>query len=128
VLRRRVDDFQLVLWGLTTLAGSALLMALMQSPVLVTGGAFGIGFGIGLILTPAQTLLQRQTPLPVLGRVSSAVDAVISLAQLGGMAISGACAQTAGIRAVFLGCALLTATSAITLKAIRAKRPADFPA
>jgi DHA3 family macrolide efflux protein-like MFS transporter len=128
VLRRRFDDFQLVLWGLMTLAGSALLMALLQSEVLVAGGAFGIGFGIGLILTPAQTLLQRRTPLPVLGRVSSAVDAVISLAQLGGMVLSGACAQAAGIRAVFLGCTLLTGASAIVLKAVRAKRPADFPA
>jgi DHA3 family macrolide efflux protein-like MFS transporter len=126
-LRRRLDDFQLVLWGLLTLAGSALLMALIQSEVLVTVGALGIGFGIGLILTPAQTLLQRRTPLPVLGRVSAAVDAVISVAQLGGIAISGECAQAAGIRAVFLGCTLLTALSSITLKLVRSVKPAEFP-
>lgn len=126
-LRRRLDDFQLVLWGLLTLAGSALLMALIQSEILVTVGALGIGFGIGLILTPAQTLLQRRTPLPVLGRVSSAVDAVISVAQLAGIAISGECAQVAGIRAVFLGCTILTAVSAAALKLVRTARPSDFP-
>jgi DHA3 family macrolide efflux protein-like MFS transporter len=125
-LRRHFDDCQLVLWGLTVLAGSALLMALFQSVVPVTAGAFGIGFGIGLVLTPAQTLLQTRTPLSVLGRVSSSVLAVMSVGQLGGIAISGQFARSAGIQAVFLACALVSAGCALILKVVRSHSPADF--
>ncbi len=127
-LRGGRDDSQMVFRGLAVLAGSALLLALIRTAIPVGAGAFGIGFGIALVLTPAQTLLQIQTPLPMLGRVSSTVLAVISTAQLGGVALSGRWAEAAGVRSVFLGCAALTGVCALFPRFSRASWSGGSPA
>ena len=37
---------------------------------------FLMGAGVGLLIVPAQTLIQSETPLPMAGRVSSAVTSL----------------------------------------------------
>ena len=57
-----------------------------------------MGFGVALVIIPAQTLMQGQTPLDMLGRVTSTLMSVLSFAQVAGLALSGSIAQVVGIR------------------------------
>ena len=56
---------------------------------------------------PAQTLMQRETPHALMGRISSTVMSVVFFAQLLGLVLSGLLAQFFGVRAVFFLCAVL---------------------
>ncbi len=68
----------------------------------VTGlGTFLMGVGIAMIVSPTQALLQHRTPLQMLGRVSSTVMAIVAIAQVLGLTVSGTAAHMVGIRPVF---------------------------
>ena len=51
--------------------------------------------------------MQGQTPMELIGRVSSSVMSVLSIAQLVGLVFSGSLAQTLGIRNLFYASAVL---------------------
>ena len=68
---------------------------------------FIIGFAFSAIMVPAQTLLQRETPQAMIGRVSSTNISVAFLGQIIGLALSGVLANLFGVRAVFFLCAAL---------------------
>jgi len=73
-----------------------------------------MGFGVGLLMVPAQTLIQSETPLSMVGRVSSGVMSLISLAQVGGLLLSGLLAAAIGLRPLFCAsAALLLSLSAL---------------
>jgi DHA3 family macrolide efflux protein-like MFS transporter len=57
---------------------------------------------------PAQTLIQRETPPDMLGRVGSTNASVIFLGQILGLAVSGVLAELVGVRTVFFFCAGLS--------------------
>jgi MFS family permease len=57
---------------------------------------------------PAQTLIQRETPHDMLGRVGSTNASVVFLGQILGLAVSGVLAQIIGVREVFFLCAALS--------------------
>jgi MFS family permease len=57
---------------------------------------------------PAQTLIQRETPPDMLGRVGSTNVSVIFLGQILGLAVSGILAGIVGVRTVFFLCACLS--------------------
>ena len=59
------------------------------------------------VIVPAQTLMQRETPHALMGRISSTVMSVVFFAQLLGLVLSGLLAQLFGVRAVFFLCAVL---------------------
>jgi len=69
---------------------------------------FVIGFAFAAIMVPAQTLIQRETPHDMLGRVQSTNASVIFLGQILGLAASGILAEFVGVRTVFFLCAALS--------------------
>ena len=69
---------------------------------------FTIGFAFAAIMVPAQTLIQRETPPDMLGRVGSTNASVIFLGQILGLAVSGVLAELVGVRTVFFLCAALS--------------------
>jgi DHA3 family macrolide efflux protein-like MFS transporter len=69
---------------------------------------FMIGFSFAAIMVPAQTLIQRETPADMLGRVGSSSTSVIFLGQVAGLGVSGVLAEIVGVRLVFFLCAGLS--------------------
>ena len=68
---------------------------------------FGVGVGVVFVIVAAQTLMQGQTPIELVGRVSGSFMAVLSIAQLVGLVFSGSLAQTLGIRNLFYASAAM---------------------
>jgi len=88
--------------GIVLMGGTSLAVA--------TGaGAFVMGLGVGFMMVPAQTIMQSETPLPMVGRVASSVMALISVAQVLGLLLSGSLADFLGMRPLFYASATLIA-------------------
>jgi hypothetical protein len=97
---RRQSSAHLVLFGLITIGVFVVIMASFKNLIAAGIGTFGTGVGIVFIIVSAQTLMQQETPVELVGRVSSSVMSVISLAQLVGLIFSGSLAQTGVIKSV----------------------------
>ena len=111
VMRKLASTFTndtLVLSGLAGIggigAGVFLLGALAYAAATLLA-AFTIGFAFAAIMVPAQTLLQRETPHTMIGRVSSTNISVAFFAQIIGLLLSGVFADLFGVRTVFFLCA-----------------------
>ncbi|MFN0121364.1 MAG: MFS transporter [Blastocatellia bacterium] len=91
----------LVIEGLLGIGLSVALMAMIVSLPVALLGALGIGFGSGFLMVAANTIIQQETPMELAGRVSSSVWALMSMAQLFGLALAGAVAQRFGILLMF---------------------------
>ncbi len=70
---------------------------------------FVLGLAISFVLVPAQTLMQQETPHAMIGRVSSSFVSLISVAQVGGLLLSGYLAHVLGIRQLFIASAIALA-------------------
>ncbi len=66
---------------------------------------FLLGFAVSMVLIPAQTMSQQETPPEMVGRVSSTFMSMISIAQVLGLLLSGVLAQRLGMRPLFFACA-----------------------
>jgi MFS family permease len=82
----------------------------------------GVGFGVAFIIAPSQALFQQETPVTMVGRVSSSVMSVLTCSQVFGLMISGTLAQAIGIRNLFFASAatlgLVAAFGYIRLKKV----------
>jgi MFS family permease len=92
---------RLVVSGLAGIGLFIVLTATLGSVAGTVSGMFGLGFCVAFIMIPAQTLLQQETPRPMLGRVSSSLWSVLSMAQIAAMLIAGPTAQSIGIRNLY---------------------------
>ena len=123
VIRKLAGKFEpgyLILSGLTGVACTILLLALTANFILAMAATIGIGICVALIIVSSQTVSQGQTPIPMLGRVSSSTMAVMAFAQVGGMALSGSIAQAIGIRKSYLISSLiLFGVAAVGLRYVR---------
>lgn len=109
---RRVTPQHLVIWGLGGM-GLGVLMTALFGAVITTGlGMLSIGFFAAFIMTPAQTLLQKETPPALLGRVSSSLMSLMAGSQVIAMFIAGPVAEMTGIRNLYLGSAAMLAVIA----------------
>jgi MFS family permease len=97
----------LVVAGLLGMGIAVVVMASIGHVAVAGIGAFGIGFGAIFIIVPTQTLMQQETPVELVGRVSSSFMSVLSISQLVGLIISGSLAQTLGIRNLFFASAVM---------------------
>lgn len=129
--RRAAKDrpmVNVVLAGLLALGGGAALLGAFRSSATAALSTFAIGAGIATVIVPAQTLTQKETPPPMMGRVSSTFLSLFSLAQVLGLLLSGVLATRLGIRQLFLGCgaglALLAAAGWTWLKPRADEAPA----
>ena len=102
------SDTGLVLWGLVGIGGGVLLLGAVPHIVATFVATFVIGFAFAAIMVPASTLIQRETPPDMLGRVGSTNASVIFLGQILGLAASGILAELVGVRMVFFLCAGLS--------------------
>ena len=125
---KQVSKTHLALWGLFTMGAFVVAMASFKTIAAASVGMFGLGVGVILVIVSAQTLMQGQTPMEMIGRVSASFMAVLSLAQLVGLVISGSLAQTLGIRNLFFASAallfLITALGYFSLPQQHAGAPA----
>jgi MFS family permease len=96
-----------VLGGLLMIGIAILVTALFQYAAVTALGMFGVGFGVAFIIAPSQALFQQETPVNMVGRVSSSVMSVLTCSQVFGLMISGSIAQAIGIRNLFLASAAL---------------------
>jgi MFS transporter, DHA3 family, macrolide efflux protein len=110
VVRRISGKFSnatLVLGGLAGIGLGALILGALPWVVFSMLGCFTLGFAFAGVIVPAQTLMQRETPHALLGRISSTMMSMIFFAQLVGLMLSGILANAIGVRAVFFLCAVL---------------------
>src|SRR5215475_765433 len=78
----------LVITGLFGMGMAVMVMVSIGHVAVAAIGAFGIGFGAIFIIVPTQTLMQQETPVELVGRVSSSFMSVLSVSQLLGLIIS----------------------------------------
>lgn len=102
----------LVLFGLVMLAVSTGMLGGFGNLPVAALSMFVLGAAIALVIVPAQTLMQQETPHAMIGRVSSSFMSLISLAQVAGLLLSGWLAQRLGIRHLFLWSAVVLAAIA----------------
>jgi MFS family permease len=94
---------EVVVAGLLGIGLSILGVASVVSIPSTVLGMLGIGVFAAFTMIPAQTLIQEETPKEMLGRVSSSMWSVLSIAQVTAMLIAGPVAQMAGIRSLYFG-------------------------
>jgi len=97
----------LVVAGLFGMGMAVMVMVSIGHVAVAAIGAFGIGFGAIFIIVPTQTLMQQETPVELVGRVSSSFMSVLSVSQLLGLIISGSLTQRMGIRNLFFASAAM---------------------
>ena len=97
----------LVVAGLFGMGVAVMVMVSIGHVAVAAVGAFGIGFGAIFIIVPTQTLMQQETPVELVGRVSSSFMSVLSVSQLLGLIISGLLTQRMGIRNLFFASAAM---------------------
>jgi MFS family permease len=102
-----VASSSLVLSGLAGIGLGALLLGAVPWVGMSMLACFTLGFAFAGVIVPAQTLMQKETPHALMGRISSTMMSVVFFAQLIGLALSGVLANTFGVRAVFFLCAVL---------------------
>jgi MFS family permease len=104
VFANSVKKSVLVYAGLAGIAAGLFLLGAVVHIWSTLLGEFVIGFAFAAIFIPAQTMIQQETPAPLLGRVGSTVMSAIFTAQIVGLVLSGTLAQRLGVRQVFTGC------------------------
>jgi MFS family permease len=100
-----LSNSTLVLGGLAGIGLGALLLGAFTYAATAMLGTFTLGFMFAGVIVPAQTLMQRETPHELMGRVSSTMMSVVFFAQLIGLVLSGVFAEAFGVRTVFFVCA-----------------------
>jgi MFS family permease len=110
--------------GLTILAVSLLFLGGAQGLGLSTDGpltlmnvvivvAFTAGVSYAFVAVPAQTALQEELPSDVRGRVFGVLNTLVSLASFVPIIIVGPIADSVGVTAVIMLCAMVVALTAI---------------
>jgi DHA3 family macrolide efflux protein-like MFS transporter len=102
-----VPNATLVLSGLAGIGVGALLLGALPWVAASMFACFTLGFTFAGVIVPAQTLMQKETPHALMGRISSTSMSVIFFGQLAGLVLSGVLAEEFGVRAVFFLCAVI---------------------
>lgn len=111
--------------GLAGVAVCVFILAVVSNVYIAAAATLGIGFSVALVVISAQTMMQGQTPMEMLGRVSSSLMSVLALAQVAGLALSGSIAQIVGIRnAYFATAALLLLIAAAGWRTVNQRQAA----
>jgi MFS family permease len=129
IVSRHVKDDVLVLSGLAGIGAGVLILGGVAFVWTTLAASFIIGFAFSAIMVPAQTLLQRETPREMIGRVSSTNISMAFLAQILGLVLSGVLANRFGVRIVFFFCAgLAVALAAAGRLFLHTKQPPEASA
>ncbi len=110
----RVPQQFLVIYGLGGMGVAVLVTAVFGRIASTAIGMLGMGFCAAFIMVPSQTLVQRETPHALLGRVASSLMSLMAMSQVLAMFVAGPVAQQLGIRTLYFGSAgMLGAIGAI---------------
>ncbi len=104
-LAKRTSNNTLVYAGLGGMAIGIALLAGIPNIFAALVALFIVGFGVGGIIVPSQTMIQQETPQALLGRVGSTLMSLIFSAQIAGLILSGVLANHTSVRRVFALCA-----------------------
>ncbi len=124
---RRRSKRAIVLLGLLSLGIATAILGIFRSTPMAAVSTFGLGFAIALVIVPAQTLMQQETPHELMGRVSSSFMSLVSFAQVLGLLLSGYLAQALGMRLLFQASALALGVLAL-IGYLRHRATAPLPA
>jgi MFS family permease len=128
VAKKRSKEHMMML-GLFGVAGGILVLAVFSSIVITVMATIAIGVFVALIIIAAQTLMQGQTPVEMLGRVTSSLMSVLSLAQVAGLGVAGGIAQAIGIRnSYYVTSALLICIAAAGWRVVDRRKAAQATA
>ena len=120
---RHIPQQYLVIYGLSGMGLAVLVTAVFGKVASTAVGMLGLGFFAAFIMVTAQTLIQRETPHELLGRVSSSLMSVLAVSQVVAMFVAGPVAQRAGIRNLYFGsAAMLAMIGVVGLRKLRARR------
>jgi MFS family permease len=115
---------KMVIEGLLVIGVSVAVMAAFGNIPMCAVGMFGIGIGSGLIMIPSMTLIQTETPMEMVGRVSSSVWSLLSIAQVIGLVFSGSLAAKLGVVNLFyLSAAMLALIAAFGFFRLQTRTP-----
>ena len=109
---RKIAPQNLVICGLGGMGLGVLITAIFGLVSTTAVGMLALGFFAAFIMIPSQTLLQRETPHALLGRVTSSLMSLLASSQVVAMFIAGPVAEKAGVRNLYLASAALLAVIA----------------
>jgi MFS family permease len=104
---RKTSHQHLVIYGLAGMGVAVLITAAFGMVISTAVGMLGLGFFAAFIMITAQTLIQKETPGPMLGRVSSSLMSLMAISQVIAMFVAGPVAQKSGIRNLYFGSAAM---------------------
>jgi MFS family permease len=103
----RSSPQHLVVYGLAGMGVAVFATALFGRVGTTAAGMLCLGFFAAFLMITSQTLLQQETPPEMLGRVSSSMMSLLASAQVIALLGAGPVAQSAGIRNLFFGSAVM---------------------
>jgi MFS family permease len=106
---RKVPQQYLVIYGLSGMGLAVLLTAVFGKLATTAVGMLGLGFFAAFTMVTSQTLIQRETPQALLGRVSSTLMSVLAMSQVLAMIVAGPVAQQTGLRNLYFASAAMLA-------------------
>ncbi len=98
---RRYSKVILVALGIFGMGLSVLIMAALSNVAVVIACSLLLGLGVAYVLVPSQTLIQEETPQEMLGRVTSTLMSLMTVAQLFSFLVAGAIAGWIGIKNLY---------------------------
>jgi DHA3 family macrolide efflux protein-like MFS transporter len=110
----RISPQHMVIYGLTGMGANVFITALFGRIWSTAVGMLGMGFFAAFIFVTSQTLLQQETPQPILGRVISSLMSLMAVSQVLAMLVAGPVAQQAGIRNLYFGSAAMLLSIGVT--------------
>ncbi|MFD6322346.1 MFS transporter [Streptomyces sp. NPDC058442] len=123
---RRLGERRFAAYGVVLLAGGVALRAVPSDPVAWACSA-AIGAGLPALLIAALTAVQRQTPGPLLGRVTATANTLVFAPNVIGLAAGAVLVELLDHRLVLavLGLALLVPAAGLFQSAASAERTAS---
>jgi MFS family permease len=116
---------RMMMGGLFVVALGILTLAVFGNVPVTILATLAMGYGVAMVIISAQTLMQGQTPMDMLGRVTSTLMSVMALSQVAGLALSGSIAQVVGIRnSYYATSALLVLIAAAGWRAVNRRAAA----
>lgn len=99
--------------GIFSVGGGLIFLTFVVSLTKIFLCAFVMGVAAAAIIISAQTLIQEETPMELMGRVTSASWACFLVAQTLSLSLAGLVAGVVGIKGLYRGAGLLLATMAL---------------
>ena len=109
---RRIGEVASCVAGLAALVVGILVMAWTHDIVVICLSATLFGASIPIITVALMTLIQRRTPQVIMGRVSAAVEVVMTTPQAISLAVGAALVVVLGYRQIFVIMGVVTALAA----------------